>query len=138
MATLAFAAIAASAATAAAGGARSGGGATTLPFIRTSETDAHFYDEFGRVRIFHGSNRVQKGTPWLFPKLLDPLSDEVERFASVGFNAVRLGWMWTAFNPAPNVFNMTYASEMVRIVQRLADHGVYTLLDTHQVHNGAK
>jgi hypothetical protein len=131
---LAFVGLAASIASA---GADRGRATTPLPFIRTSETDAHFYDEFRRVRIFHGSNRVQKGEPWLFPELLDPLSDAAERFASMGFNVVRLGWMWTGFNPAPNVFNMTYASEVLHTVQRLADHGVYTLLDTHQARVGA-
>jgi hypothetical protein len=134
---VAFVGVAVSHLAAVGGSARGGGGATTtLPFIRTSETDSHFYDEFRRVRIFHGSNRVQKGEPWYFPDLVDPLSDEAERIASLGFNVVRLGWMWTGFNPAPNVFNMTYASEVLRTVQQLADHGVYTLLDTHQARYG--
>ena len=35
-------------------------------FIRASSKlgDTNFYDEYGRVRIFHGGNRVMKGFPW--------------------------------------------------------------------------
>ena len=105
----------------------------SLPWIRTSDTDHHFYDEFGRVRIFHGSNRVRKEFPWYYPEMSDPDSGFLEKFSRLGFNVIRLGWMWTGFNPSEGYFNETYAREVVKLVDRLADHGVYTLLDMHQV-----
>eukprot|EP00750_Incisomonas_marina_P017671 INCI2329.2.p1 GENE.INCI2329.2~~INCI2329.2.p1 ORF type:complete len:340 (-),score=46.71 INCI2329.2:781-1800(-) len=104
----------------------------SLPWIRTSDTDHHFYDEFGRVRIFHGSNRVRKEFPWYYPEMSDPDSGFLEKFSRLGFNVIRLGWMWTGFNPSEGYFNETYAREVVKLVDRLADHGVYTLLDMHQ------
>ena len=38
-----------------------------LPSVRASSTDRHFYDAHGRVRIFHGFNRVpddRHPEPW--------------------------------------------------------------------------
>ena len=45
---------------------------TGLEYIRTSATagDRNFYDEAGRVRIFHGGNRVPKFAPWYFDDML--------------------------------------------------------------------
>ena len=102
-----------------------------LPSIRTSATDAHFYDAHGRVRIFHGCNRVSKSFPWYFPSMLYN-DTELDLMRDLGFTVVRLGWMWSGFNPAPGVFNMTYARTMEAIVERLGQRGIYTLLDMHQ------
>ena len=117
----------------------SGGGVTAkdaddqpLPFIRTSFDDSHFYDEYGRVRIFHGNARVDKGFPWVFPHLVDT-DEELDRFEELGFNVVRLGWMWSGFNPEPDYFNQTYAERIMTVVDGLAERGIYTLLDMHQV-----
>ena len=104
---------------------------SSVPFIRTSFDDNHFYDDFGRVRIFHGGNRVEKHFPWLFESMVAS-DDELDGFASVGFNVMRLGWMWTGFNPEENVFNYTYAKQFAGIVRRMAERGIYTLLDMHQ------
>ena len=102
-----------------------------LPFVRTSATDAHFYDAHGRVRIFHGCNRVSKSFPWYFPQMLHN-DTQLDRMRDLGFTTVRLGWMWSGFNPSPGVFNMTYAKTMQAIVARLGARGIYTLLDMHQ------
>ena len=117
----------------------SGGGVTAkdaddqpLPFIRTSFDDSHFYDEYGRVRIFHGNARVDKAFPWVFPHLVDT-DEELDRFEELGFNVVRLGWMWSGFNPEPDYFNQTYAERIMTVVDGLAERGIYTLLDMHQV-----
>ena len=75
---------------------------------------------------------VNKNWPW-FPNWLqnDTLLDDM---ASWGINAVRVGWMWTGFNGAgPGQFNETYYELQADIVQRLAERGIYTFLDMHQV-----
>ena len=106
--------------------------AADLPWIRTAPAgDAHFYDSLGRTRLFHGANRVQKAAPWYFDEMLS--SDaEFELMKSLGFNAMRLGFMWSGYNPAPGVFNETYLEVIQQIVAKMADHGVYALLDMHQ------
>ena len=69
---------------------------SNLSFIRASNRvgDPHFYDAEGRVRIFHGANRVQKGFPWYFEDMLAN-DGEAELMEELGFNVLRLGWMWT-------------------------------------------
>ena len=105
-----------------------------LEFIRTSAADRHFRDANGRVRIFHGVNRVEKGFPWYFDTMADNATGEAfaDHLAGMGLNIVRLGWMWSGFNPAPNIYNMTYANVVKRIVRTLNAKGVYVLLDMHQ------
>ena len=119
----------------------------SLPWIRASNSDAYFYDEHGRVRIFHGGNRVQKAWPWYFvdqtnnnqtSSLTSPTgvtTDADTEFAlmqKLGFNVMRLGWMWSGYNPSPGEFNATYATIVKGIVSRAAAHGIYVLLDMHQ------
>ena len=107
------------------------GAISSLDFIRSSTESPHFYDASGRVRIFHGANRVAKSAPWFFP---DMLSDgEADAMADLGFNVVRLGWMWSGFNNAgPGIFNETYFERQQAVVQKLASRGIHTLLDMHE------
>ena len=50
-----------------------------------------FYDDLGRVRILHGTNRVAKGAPWLFVEMLDKdtLNAELDRLEAMGMSIVR-------------------------------------------------
>lgn len=103
---------------------------SNLSFIHAGDSGG-FLDEAGRVRIFHGCNRVKKSAPWYFKDML--ASDaEFDLLEALGFNVVRLGFMWSGFNPAPGVFNSTYLQAIQTIVKRLAARGIYTLLDMHE------
>ena len=94
------------------------------------KADAHgrFVDEHGRVRIFHGGNRVMKATPWYFA---DQVRDdtEFELMQRMGWTVLRLGFMWSGYNPAPGNFNQNYIDIVKGIVGRAAAHGIYVLLD---------
>ena len=50
----------------------------------------------------------------------------------MGFNVVRLGYMWAGVMPEEGVYNQTYISIIKTIVKNLSDRGIYTLLDMHQ------
>jgi endoglycosylceramidase len=107
--------------------------ASALPldggFLRT-DTNGQFVDSLGRVRIFHGSNRVKKSAPWYF---VDQLTEvEFKLMEQLGFTVMRLGFMWSGYNPAPGVFNQTYIDVVKSVVANAAAHGIYTLLDVHQ------
>jgi hypothetical protein len=65
--------------------------APQLSPIRSSATSRHFFDEHGRVRIFHGAARVEKNPPWYFQDLVAD-SSEAEAMAALGFNVLRLGF----------------------------------------------
>jgi endoglycosylceramidase len=57
---------------------------------------------------------------------------DYSRFASIGFNVVRLpvGWMW--FEPQPGVFDQSYLDIINRDVQWAKEYGIYIILDMHQ------
>jgi hypothetical protein len=66
-----------------------------LSSIKGSSKTPFLYDDAGRVRLFHGVNSVNKGSPWFSNVLLnDTLLDEMK---DLGVTAVRLGWMYTGF-----------------------------------------
>ena len=52
-----------------------------------------FVDEFGRVKIFHGLNAVQKGFPWVPVYGHNNLTNatHLNLLKSWGFNAMRVG-----------------------------------------------
>ena len=71
----------------------------TLQKIKLEENtkgSRFFVDEFGRVRLFHGTNFVEKVFPW-YPSLN---RSEIASLKDLGFNAVRLGCMWAGIEPS--------------------------------------
>ena len=58
--------------------------------------------------------------------------EEYDLLEDLGFTVIRLGYMWTGAEPQANQFNQTYIDTIKTIVNRLADRGIYTLLDMHE------
>ena len=56
--------------------------------------------------MFRGVNSVNKAFPWYDPRMLE--DETIATLASGGFNVVRLGAMWTGFEPEKGQFNETY------------------------------
>eukprot|EP00092_Neocalanus_flemingeri_P008290 GFUD01008936.1.p1 GENE.GFUD01008936.1~~GFUD01008936.1.p1 ORF type:complete len:562 (-),score=130.38 GFUD01008936.1:42-1727(-) len=92
--------------------------------------NGHFVDEDGRVMLFRGINSVIKHFPWYDLKMLDPARHK--QMSDWGFNAVRLGSMWSGVEPEEGVVNETYIGVLKDIVAGLADNGIYSYLDMHQ------
>mmetsp|Transcript_24973 Transcript_24973/g.69919 ORF Transcript_24973/g.69919 Transcript_24973/m.69919 type:complete len:505 (+) Transcript_24973:117-1631(+) len=88
------------------------------------------YDSAGRRLLFRGTNFVQKGTPW-YPEVLLNAS-RLEQYAHWGFNAIRLGYMWSGVETAPGVYDKAYAGVMREIIENGLEQGVYSLIDNHQ------
>src|ERR1700733_1498638 len=85
----------------------------------------------GQAVILHGLNEVYKIAPG------DPLAsgfndDDAAFLAENGFNAVRVGVIWSDLEPEPGVFNPTYLDSIESTVQTLGSHGIYSILDFHQ------
>lgn len=101
--------------------------------FRSGQRSGAFFDEQGRERLFHGTNVVVKGPPWhpIIPGYL-PDNASLDALAESGINVVRLGWMWSGFEPADDKFDDAYFQIMEDLVARLADRRIYTLLDMHQ------
>jgi len=90
-----------------------------------------FYSrEDDRVLLFRGINSVVKSFPWYDTKLLDPKRQE--QLEDWGFNSVRLGMMWTGFEPEEGKVNETYVDIIEELMHGLGSHGVYSYLDMHQ------
>ncbi len=95
------------------------------------------YDQQDRERIFHGVNVVVKNPPYI-PKtnefnLINSFNEkDMEFLRSWGMNAIRLGVMWPGVEPTEGKYNLTYLSEMNRIVRLAGEYGIYTLVEFHQ------
>jgi endoglycosylceramidase len=102
------------------------------------DTATHFFvDALGRYRIFHGVNAVYKVAPFYpsqgaFNPSTSLNKQDIANLVDWGFNVVRLGFEWIAFEPQRGVYNQTYATVMKRIAANLASQGVYVLIDFHQ------
>ena len=59
--------------------------------------DGQFVDTDGRIRLFRGINSVIKKFPWYDPVMLEP--ERHRQLAEWGFNAIRLGAMWSGVEP---------------------------------------
>lgn len=105
--------------------------AVTLPKIYVDPAKGgHFVDDLGRVRMFRGVNAVNKAFPWYDVQMLD--DERIATMASGGFNVVRLGAMWTGFEPEKGQINQSYVDILKTQVAKFADAGIYTVFDMHQ------
>lgn len=85
----------------------------------------------GQVVLLHGLNEVYKVAPG------EPAADgfganDAAFLAANGFNAVRVGIIWSDLEPEPGVFNTAYLDSIESTVQTLGNHGIYSILDFHQ------
>ena len=97
-----------------------------------------FKDELNRETFFRGVNAVYKLAPYHpdtgeYDPQFSMNAQDAEQLASWGFNVVRLGVLWSGLEPeTQGVYNMTYLDEIAKIVDTLAVHNIYTILDMHQ------
>lgn len=100
------------------------------------DTGLHI-DSAGRQRTFRGLNAVYKVAPFLpVSEGFDTTSTLSEADAALlsfwGFNNVRLGVLWEATMPMPGMINQSYIQAARDMVDMLADHGVWSIVDAHQ------
>ncbi len=111
---------------------------TALP-ARHAEPDpvsgGRIVDERGREVLLRGVNvnalaEYWKGTQF---RTTFPLAeDDPARMASIGWNAVRLLLSWSRVEPEPGEYDAAYLDRATATVERLADVGIYTIIDLHQ------
>lgn len=58
--------------------------------------------------------------------------DTMQTMAAWGFNAVRLGFHWSLYEPVQGEPNSTYLSGIAQVVKRLGEYGIFVVLDMHQ------
>lgn len=106
--------------------------AMPLGHVGTWITDAK-----GRVVILHGENVVNKNAPY-YPSALGFDDKNAELLAREGFNAVRLGFFWSAFEPEPAKFDLDYIAKLRETIRMLYRHGIVTLIEAHSDIWGAR
>merc|ERR1712131_419018 len=87
--------------------------------------DGNFIDQDQRVRMFRGINSVIKHFPWYDPKMLNP--ERQKQMGDWGFNAIRLGAMWSGVEPSEGQINETYIGILKEIVAGLEQWHVHIL-----------
>ena len=90
-------------------------------------------DGSGRVVLLHGENAVWKLAPYAPPAVARGFVEaDAQWLEDHGLNAVRLGVLFVGVMPERGVIDTSYLEAIDRVVQLLAAHHIYVLLDFHQ------
>ena len=91
-------------------------------------------DQYGRVVIVHGLNLVYKRKPYVPPNSVTGFRvADANWLARHGFNGARVGTLWAGLTPdAPGKADPTYLKRWQRVLDLLADRGIWIQLDAHQ------
>jgi endoglycosylceramidase len=89
-------------------------------------------DAGGRVVILHGFNIVNKSSHNLAPSTI-PFGDRDAVFLhSEGFNAMRVGLIYSALESSPGTYDDTYINDVAGTIADLTSRGIFSLADFHQ------
>jgi endoglycosylceramidase len=88
-------------------------------------------DAAGRPVILHGVNVVYKLSPYL-PSLAQFGQADVNELKALGFNFVRLGFLWEGMEPTGPTVDSTYLDQYESLVNLLTSNGIFVLVDAHQ------
>lgn len=90
-----------------------------------------FLDSEGRVAMLHGTNMVRKLAPYTLSSVGFGV-DDADAIADAGWNTVRVGFAWKAFEPAPGRYDMDYLADLAGTVELLTKRKIHVLFDAHQ------
>ena len=88
-------------------------------------------DDKGRAVILRGFNMVNKFPPYTLTATGFG-EEDAALLAKDGFNAVRVGVIYSAVEPRPGEYDERYLDDIERTVTLLARHGILSLVDFHQ------
>jgi endoglycosylceramidase len=105
--------------------------ADAAPALPLGHAGRWITDARGRVVVLHGTNMVYKLAPY-YPAAAGFDAQDAAFLRTLGFNAVRVGVIWTAVEPQPGVYDDVYLEQIEQTVATLARKRIVSLLDFHQ------
>ncbi|WP_182830355.1 cellulase family glycosylhydrolase [Tautonia rosea] len=57
---------------------------------------------------------------------------DLDRVAELGFNVIRLLFVWEAYEPSPGVYDEAYLASVMTVAAEASRRGVFTIVDFHQ------
>lgn len=95
-----------------------------------------FIDAEGREVMLSGINLKSLGEYWRYDPDVDPIfpydETDVDRFADIGWNVVRLVITWSWVEPAPGEYDEAYLDRIEEAIHLFESRGIYTIIDLHQ------